>query len=81
MNSLFVTDQFENITYTVSVEMFLFPGDRPVVVQFAAKNATELANAAEMIAPYSDGVDLNCGCPQRYEYVCFFPERTPEQDT
>ncbi|XP_076351647.1 dihydrouridine synthase 4 isoform X1 [Tachypleus tridentatus] len=41
-------------------------GDRPLVVQFAANNATDLADAAELVAPYADGVDLNCGCPQRW---------------
>ncbi|GIY01903.1 hypothetical protein CEXT_317921 [Caerostris extrusa] len=56
--------------------------DRPLIVQFAAKHGTELADAAEIIlefyeifahrnvpfygALYSDGVDLNCGCPQRW---------------
>ncbi|XP_060078563.1 tRNA-dihydrouridine(20a/20b) synthase [NAD(P)+]-like [Ylistrum balloti] len=40
--------------------------DRPLVVQFAASNAQDLADAAEIIAPYADGVDLNCGCPQRW---------------
>jgi len=39
--------------------------DRPLIVQFAAKNPEEFASAAEMIAPDADGVDLNCGCPQR----------------
>jgi len=27
-------------------------GDRPLIVQFAAKNATDLANVSEMVAPY-----------------------------
>ncbi|GIY34522.1 hypothetical protein CDAR_554321 [Caerostris darwini] len=40
--------------------------DRPLIVQFAAKHGTELADAAEIIFRYSDGVDLNCGCPQRW---------------
>lgn len=40
--------------------------DRPLIVQFAAKNPEEFASAAEMIAPDADGVDLNCGCPQRW---------------
>ena len=42
-------------------------GDRPLVVQFAASNAKDFADAAELVAPFADGVDLNCGCPQRYE--------------
>lgn len=40
--------------------------DKPLIVQFAAKKADDFVRAAEMIAPYSNGVDLNCGCPQRW---------------
>ena len=40
-------------------------GDRPLVVQFAARNGKEFADAAELVAPFADAVDLNCGCPQR----------------
>ncbi|KAJ0022144.1 hypothetical protein NQD34_009634 [Periophthalmus magnuspinnatus] len=41
-------------------------GDRPLIVQFAANDAQTLADAACVVAPFSDGVDLNCGCPQRW---------------
>ncbi|KAM9853516.1 tRNA-dihydrouridine(20a/20b) synthase [NAD(P)+]-like [Aulostomus maculatus] len=40
--------------------------DRPLIVQFAANEAQILADAACVVAPFSDGVDLNCGCPQRW---------------
>nr|XP_040033394.1 uncharacterized protein LOC120819754 isoform X2 [Gasterosteus aculeatus aculeatus] len=40
--------------------------DRPLIVQFAAHDAQSLADAACVVAPFSDGVDLNCGCPQRW---------------
>ncbi|XP_043247791.1 DNA repair and recombination protein RAD54-like isoform X1 [Colletes gigas] len=40
--------------------------DKPLVVQFAAKTVNDFVNAAEMVAPYCNGVDLNCGCPQRW---------------
>ncbi|KAJ9586026.1 hypothetical protein L9F63_020323 [Diploptera punctata] len=40
--------------------------DRPLIVQFAAKDANQFAIAAEMVASYCDGVDLNCGCPQSW---------------
>ncbi len=36
------------------------------MAQFAARNSFEFANAAELIAPFVDGIDLNCGCPQRW---------------
>ncbi|XP_057332137.1 tRNA-dihydrouridine(20a/20b) synthase [NAD(P)+]-like [Microplitis mediator] len=41
-------------------------GDKPLIVQFAAKNTCDFADAAELVAPYCSGVDLNCGCPQRW---------------
>ncbi|TPX32863.1 hypothetical protein SmJEL517_g04058 [Synchytrium microbalum] len=40
--------------------------DSPVVVQFAAKDPADLAAAASLVAPYVDGIDLNCGCPQKW---------------
>ncbi|EGF83750.1 hypothetical protein BATDEDRAFT_21188 [Batrachochytrium dendrobatidis JAM81] len=40
--------------------------DDPVIVQFAASNPTDLADAAELVARYTNGVDLNCGCPQKW---------------
>jgi tRNA-dihydrouridine synthase 4 len=40
--------------------------DAPLVVQFGAHERTDFARACEMVAPYCDGVDLNCGCPQSW---------------
>lgn len=37
-----------------------------VIAQFASSDPEEFARAAEMIAPWADGVDLNCGCPQSW---------------
>ncbi|KAF2208123.1 hypothetical protein CERZMDRAFT_49920, partial [Cercospora zeae-maydis SCOH1-5] len=37
-----------------------------IIAQFASSEAEEFARAAEMIAPWVDGVDLNCGCPQSW---------------
>jgi len=40
--------------------------DAPLVVQFGAGTAADFGRAAEMVRPYCDGVDLNCGCPQSW---------------
>lgn len=40
--------------------------DRPLIAQFAASDPEYFASAAQLISPYVDGVDLNCGCPQRW---------------
>jgi tRNA-dihydrouridine synthase 4 len=43
-------------------------GDTPLVMQFASNDAVELKRAVEHALPWVDGVDLNCGCPQRWAY-------------
>lgn len=40
--------------------------DTPLIAQFAANNVHEYLSSMEMVYPYVDGVDLNCGCPQRW---------------
>lgn len=39
-----------------------------LVAQFASPNAASLADAAELVSPYVDSIDLNCGCPQKWAY-------------
>ncbi|PVU97151.1 hypothetical protein BB561_000732 [Smittium simulii] len=40
--------------------------DSPTVLQFAANNYKDFSEAAELVAPYVDALDLNCGCPQKW---------------
>lgn len=37
-----------------------------LIAQFASSDPEEFARAAEMIAEWVDGVNLNCGCPQSW---------------
>ncbi|XP_028624738.1 tRNA-dihydrouridine(20a/20b) synthase [NAD(P)+]-like isoform X2 [Grammomys surdaster] len=41
-------------------------GDCPLIVQFAANDARVLSDAALIVSPYANGIDINCGCPQRW---------------
>ncbi|XP_068150597.1 tRNA-dihydrouridine(20a/20b) synthase [NAD(P)+]-like [Drosophila tropicalis] len=56
--------------------------DQPLIAQFAAKDASEFVSSAQLIYPYVDGIDLNCGCPQSWAmakgYGCGLL-RQPEQ--
>ena len=36
------------------------------IVQFGANSPLELSRAASLAAPWVNGVDLNCGCPQSW---------------
>ncbi|XP_044264296.1 tRNA-dihydrouridine(20a/20b) synthase [NAD(P)+]-like isoform X2 [Tribolium madens] len=40
--------------------------DTPLITQFAANKVHDFVGAAYMVSPFCDGVDLNCGCPQRW---------------
>ncbi|KAJ8985617.1 hypothetical protein NQ317_015110 [Molorchus minor] len=40
--------------------------DTPLITQFAANTVHDFVGAAHLVAPYCNGVDLNCGCPQRW---------------
>ncbi|XP_786210.2 tRNA-dihydrouridine(20a/20b) synthase [NAD(P)+]-like [Strongylocentrotus purpuratus] len=63
---MIVCDSFLKSAKARDSEFTSNEGDRPLIVQFAASNAKDLADAAELVARYTDGVDLNCGCPQRW---------------
>ncbi|KAJ1899501.1 tRNA dihydrouridine synthase [Kickxella alabastrina] len=59
---VFKSSEFARQDYTTNDR------DCPVVVQFAAHDPIDLAHASQIIAPFADGIDLNCGCPQKWAY-------------
>lgn len=63
---MILADSFIHSQLARDMEFQICKEDDPVVIQFAARNAYEFANAAELAAPFVDGIDLNCGCPQRW---------------
>ncbi|RZF47590.1 hypothetical protein LSTR_LSTR012212 [Laodelphax striatellus] len=63
---MIVADSFVKSIKARDVEFTTNEGDSPLSVQFAANNANDFVEAAELVAPFCDGVDLNCGCPQRW---------------
>lgn len=40
-----------------------------LIAQFAANDPVHLAEASELIRPYVDAIDINCGCPQKWAYA------------
>jgi len=63
---MIMSDSFVKSQKARDNEFITNDADQPLIVQFAANNAEEFATAAELVANWSQGVDLNCGCPQRW---------------
>ncbi|KAF7732282.1 tRNA-dihydrouridine(20a/20b) synthase [NAD(P)+]-like protein [Apophysomyces ossiformis] len=63
---MILADVFKNSEFARECDFTTNERDDPVVVQFAANNGVDLAAAAELVAPYVGGIDINCGCPQRW---------------
>lgn len=63
---MIIADCFVRSRAARDVEFTTHAQDRPLVVQFAANDAEVFSAAVEYVAPHADGVDLNCGCPQRW---------------
>lgn len=63
---MIISDCFVRSKAARDIEFTTNAKDRPLVVQFAAHNTEDFAAAVEYVAPFTDGVDLNCGCPQRW---------------
>jgi tRNA-dihydrouridine synthase 4 len=63
---MIMADSFTQSARARQVEFATKETDRPLVVQFAAHTADEFATAAQFVRHCADGVELNCGCPQRW---------------
>ncbi|KAL3420954.1 dihydrouridine synthase [Phlyctema vagabunda] len=44
------------------------PTAPPTIAQFGCNSPLEISRATSLIAPYVNGVDINCGCPQSWAY-------------
>lgn len=79
---MIVADSFLSSEKARQNEFTTSDDEGPLIVQFAAHNALEFRKAAELIYPYADGVDLNCGCPQTWAiakgYGCALLRQSPE---
>lgn len=62
---MILADVFKNSEISRKMEFKTYPGEK-VIVQFAASNSLDAADAAQLVANHSSGVDINCGCPQKW---------------
>lgn len=63
---MILADSFCQNEKARSSEFSTTVNDSPLIVQFAANNKDVFVDASKLVYPYADGIDLNCGCPQRW---------------
>lgn len=63
---MILADGFVRSERARTVELSTCALDRPLVVQFAARDAVTFGRAAQLVVGAADAVDLNCGCPQAW---------------
>lgn len=63
---MIVAESFVKSNKARDSEFTHHPDDAPLIVQFAANNDVIFAQAAQLVQPYCQGVNINCGCPQKW---------------
>ncbi|KAK7200824.1 Dihydrouridine synthase (Dus) [Novymonas esmeraldas] len=63
---MLIAESFVKSAHARHAELARYAGEDRLVVQLAAKSGPAAAEAARLLRPYCDAVDLNCGCPQRW---------------
>jgi tRNA-dihydrouridine synthase 4 len=58
---MILADVFKHSKFSREIEYQTNDSDDPVIIQFASANAKDFADSAELVAPFTNGVDLNCG--------------------
>eukprot|EP00980_Cylindrotheca_fusiformis_P029016 scaffold22696_cov118-Cylindrotheca_fusiformis.AAC.10 len=69
----------ESESYREKFMIKLEKADRPLIAQVCGSDPTIVLEAARILEPYVDGIDINCGCPQgiarRGNYGAFLLEK------
>eukprot|EP00758_Cryptobia_borreli_P005048 Tbor_TRINITY_DN4714_c1_g1::TRINITY_DN4714_c1_g1_i1::g.16941::m.16941/K05545/DUS4; tRNA-dihydrouridine synthase 4 len=63
---MMIADSFVKSEEARKSDFALFENENKLICQFAAKDGPTLSQAAQIVAPYCDGIDINCGCPQKW---------------
>ena len=63
---MIISDSFVNSKLARDSDFATCLVDRPVIAQFAASDPIVFAKAAQIVNGVVQGVDLNCGCPQKW---------------
>ncbi|TVY82863.1 tRNA-dihydrouridine(20a/20b) synthase [NAD(P)+] [Lachnellula suecica] len=63
---MILAKEFNRSLFARDSDFTISPAAPPTIVQFGCNSPHELSRATEFLAPYVNGVDINCGCPQSW---------------
>ncbi|RNF24697.1 putative tRNA-dihydrouridine synthase 4 [Trypanosoma conorhini] len=63
---MIMADSFTRSSAARKADFSIYAGEDRLVTQIASCSGPLAAQAATLLAPYCDAIDLNCGCPQRW---------------
>lgn len=63
---MLISDSFINSASARDADLRSNVEDGPLIVQFAANKGEDFGKVAQMLYGHCEGIDLNCGCPQRW---------------
>lgn len=63
---MIMADSFSSSANARDCEFTTNSIDQPLIVQFASNNVYDFVRSSTLVSKYCIGVDLNCGCPQRW---------------
>jgi len=63
---MMLADSFVQSQSARDAEFATMLDEGPLIAQFASPDPVRIGQAAVLIRPYCDALDINCGCPQRW---------------
>ncbi|TVY46573.1 tRNA-dihydrouridine(20a/20b) synthase [NAD(P)+]-like [Lachnellula occidentalis] len=63
---MILAKEFNRSLFARDSDFTTSPTAPPTIVQFGCNSPDELSRATTLLAPYVNGIDINCGCPQSW---------------
>lgn len=63
---MILAKEFNRSAFARDSDFTISPNAPPTIVQFGVNSPLEISRSTTLLAPYVNGIDINCGCPQSW---------------
>ncbi|TEY67458.1 hypothetical protein BOTCAL_0125g00220 [Botryotinia calthae] len=67
---MILAKEFNRSVFARDSDFTTSPTSGPTIAQFGVCSPLEISRSTTLLAPYVNGVDINCGCPQSWACAC-----------